>query len=117
MIDKLGYVPKPSAFTVEQVQTPTTPPSTDAPITVETSHTAQETQLTQSKKSELAMFGSIQQRLIGAEFDRISQPPTKLENVAPAGNPALQSLQQKLEDLKAQKQQILSELKQLEDQL
>ena len=76
MIDKLGYVDKPLSVDVENVQKESAPVSNDTPVKVEVSHAFQEAQLTQSKKGELAMFGSIQQRLIGAELQRIEQPAT-----------------------------------------
>ena len=64
MIDKLGYVNKPPTLTdVENVKKESAPAPKGTPEKVEVSHTMQQKQLAESKSSELAAFGSIQQRI------------------------------------------------------
>lgn len=110
MIEKLG-IRQISLTDVEGLQMESAPVASEPPLKVEVSHTFQEAQLGQSKRSELAMFGSLQQKLIGGQFELIPKPASA------TSNPVVQQLLQRLEDLKAQMREIVSKIMSLESQL
>jgi hypothetical protein len=73
MINKIGYL-RPSTLTDDENLKKESASSSVTAEKVKVPHTLQQTQLAESKSSDLALLGSIQQRIIGADLEKFVSP-------------------------------------------
>lgn len=110
---KLGFVGRPLDLTIEKVQEESASVAQNIPVKEVVTHAPQEAQFGQSQKSELAMFGTLQQFSIGAQLERNRPFGASLIN---GNSPAMQELLEKLENLEGEQKAVASQMRQIEEE-
>lgn len=111
MIDKLGFVGRPLDLTIEKVQEESASVVQNIPVKEVISNTPQEAQFAESQKSELAMFGTLQQMTIGAQLERKTIVGEAIIKPTPK-----QELLSKLKNLEAEQKAVASQMRQIEEE-